>query len=72
MEFDGRADSILQTFTPDGSQYMTYVEDHGTFDDWPREAFEAELRKHYGHLFETGASSRPFDPQTDDEPAAGG
>lgn len=56
LAFDGRADSIFQEYGDGG--YMEYVTDRGTFDDWPREAFEAALRRHYGHLFAGGRVDR--------------
>jgi len=54
LEFNGREDSIFQSFSPDGKKYMEYLHEYGTFDDLPYDLFYAELKKHYGHLFENG------------------
>ncbi len=56
LEFNGKDDSIFQSFSPDGTKYMEYLHEYGTFDDLPYDLFYAELKKHYGHLFENGVN----------------
>lgn len=51
LEFDGENDCIFQQSDKTGNPFMEYVDDHGTFADVPLEAFIAEMRKHYPHLF---------------------
>ncbi|MES2398232.1 MAG: transglutaminase-like domain-containing protein [Bacteroidota bacterium] len=52
LEFDGREDSVFQSYNQEGSQFMEYLHDYGNFDDVPYELFISELVKHYPHLFE--------------------
>lgn len=52
LEFDGKEDSIFQSYNQEGSQFMEYLHDYGTFEDVPYELFISELIKHYPHLFE--------------------
>ncbi|MES2138721.1 MAG: transglutaminase-like domain-containing protein [Bacteroidota bacterium] len=52
LEFDGREDSIFQSYNKEGGQFMEYLHDYGNFDDVPHELFISELKKHYPHLFE--------------------
>lgn len=47
LEFDGTADALLHQFTGDGSRYMEYVNDHGTFADLPLERILAIFRETY-------------------------
>jgi transglutaminase-like putative cysteine protease len=53
LEFDGEHDSIFQEFAPNGSKYMEYIHEYGTFADLPYDLFYSELKKHYPHLFES-------------------
>jgi len=52
LEFNGKEDSIFQSYNEEGSQFMEYLHDYGSFDDVPYELFISELIKHYPHLFE--------------------
>ena len=52
LEFDGEHESVFQEFAPNGAQYMEYLHEYGTFDDFPYEMFFSELKKYYPHLFE--------------------
>lgn len=52
LEFDGKEDSIFQSYNQEGSQFMEYLYDYGNFDDVPYDLFISELIKHYPHLFE--------------------
>lgn len=51
LEFDGEHDSIFQEYNG-GKQYMTYLHEYGTFDDFPFDLFVQELKMHYPHLFD--------------------
>ena len=53
LEFDGKTDSIFQEYDRKGGDFMEYVHEYGIFDDFPFEMFASEIRKHYGHLFDT-------------------
>jgi transglutaminase-like putative cysteine protease len=52
LDFDGVNDSIFQEYNG-GKKYMNYLHEYGQFDDLPYDLFVSELKKHYGHLFET-------------------
>ena len=47
LEWDGRSDSIFQAYSPDGTRFMEYVHDFGTFPDVPFELMLAEWKRHY-------------------------
>lgn len=51
LEFNGREDSIFQEYDKEEGRFMEYLVDHGTFHEWPREAFIASLNAHYPKLF---------------------
>jgi transglutaminase-like putative cysteine protease len=52
LEFDGKEDSIFQSYNQEGSLFMEYLHDYGRFEDVPYDLFISELIKHYPHLFE--------------------
>lgn len=60
LEFNGREDSIFQEYDQTEGRFMEYLVDHGTFQEWPREAFIASIQKHYPKLFEQN-QDRPLD-----------
>lgn len=51
LAFDGVHDSIFQEYTEAGEAHMEYVNDHGVFDDVPREFIISGVKAAYGHLF---------------------
>ncbi|MDC0230702.1 transglutaminase family protein [Aureispira] len=51
LSFDGENDAIFQESDKEGKPFMEYICDHGTFADVPVKRFEAEMRRHYPHLF---------------------
>jgi transglutaminase-like putative cysteine protease len=55
LEFNGEEDAIFQQFSLNGERFIEYVEVIGSFDDMPHERFIQELRKHYGHLFDSNS-----------------
>lgn len=52
LEFNGKEDSVFQSYSKEGGQFMEYLHDYGTFPDIPRDLFISELKKHYPHIFE--------------------
>lgn len=50
LDFDGENDSLFQEFLK-GKQFMEYIHDYGVFPDIPIELMNAEMKKHYPHLF---------------------
>lgn len=50
LDFDGRADSILQANTKDGKKHMEYVKQHGTFSDMPVSLILKTVAEVYPHL----------------------
>jgi len=48
LEFNGREDSIFQTFSTDGEKFMEYLEFHGTFLDIPVQQIVHAFKKTYG------------------------
>jgi len=50
LAFNGYEDSIFQPYNSEGSIFMEYLKDHGTFDDMPFELFKSEFYQYYGHL----------------------
>ncbi len=57
LEFNGKEDSIFQSYSKEGNQFMEYLFDYGNFDDVPRELFISEIKVHYPHLFENHPKS---------------
>ena len=48
LDFDGRTDALLHPFTADGSKYMEYVRERGTYTDLPLRTMLLDLRDTYG------------------------
>lgn len=48
LDFDGHEDALLHPFTGDGSKYMEYVHDRGTYGDLPLAEMLEGLRETYG------------------------
>jgi transglutaminase-like putative cysteine protease len=47
LEFDGQTDSIFQPYNANGSKFMEYVHDYGTFAELPYSVMLSEWAKHY-------------------------
>jgi transglutaminase-like putative cysteine protease len=54
LEFSGEADALLQPFDAAGRQFMTYVNQHGTFFDVPAKFLMAEMARLYPKLCRPG------------------
>ena len=52
LEFDGIHDSVFQAFDKTGKRFMEYLEDYGTFEDFPLNFVYANLKEHYEELTE--------------------
>ena len=48
LDFDGRNDALLHPYSGDGSRYMEYVNDRGTYTDLPLREMLADLAETYG------------------------
>ena len=48
LDFDGRHDALLHAYSGDGSRYMEYVNDRGTYADLPLKEMLAGLKETYG------------------------
>ena len=48
LDFDGRHDALLHPFSGDGSQYMEYVRERGTYADLPLRTMLQGLQETYG------------------------
>ena len=48
LEFNGREDSLFQSYNRDNDQFMEYVAYHGTYADVPVEEILAAWEKEYG------------------------
>lgn len=47
LEWDGRSDAIFQAFSPDGTRFMEYVHDFGSFAELPHALMISEWERHY-------------------------
>ena len=59
LNWDGETDSMFQEFKK-GEKYMEYIHFYGDFNDVPVDLMNAEMKKHYPHLFDTKFDSREF------------
>lgn len=50
LDFDGENDSIFQTYNESGTQFMEYLEDYGSFQEFPYEYIKELLFSHYDAL----------------------
>lgn len=63
LEFDGTASALLHPFDGEGSRYMEYVRDRGTYADLPLDEVLAGLLEHYGpQLMDRAERDEAFDP----------
>lgn len=60
LEFDGRSDSLLHPFDRSGRRHMEYLNDHGSFEDVPFEAIQANFRANYPDLMESHGLAGDF------------
>jgi len=50
LDFDGREDALLHPFSGDGSRYMEYVNDRGTYADLPLDELLTGIRETYERI----------------------
>ncbi len=51
LEFDGENDSVFQQFNENGTKFMEYLHDYGTFAELPFDTMIAEWKKYYPQAF---------------------
>lgn len=51
LEFDGEEDSVFQQFDKNGSVFMEYVKEYGSFHDVPHDMFVMLMKQYYPHFF---------------------
>jgi transglutaminase-like putative cysteine protease len=54
LEFSGEADALLQPFDANGREFMSYVNQHGTFFDVPAKFLIGEMTRLYPKLCQPG------------------
>ncbi|MFN5415657.1 MAG: transglutaminase-like domain-containing protein [Flavobacteriia bacterium] len=59
LDWDGETDSMFQAFEG-GQKFMEYKHFYGEFEDVPIDLMNAEMKKHYPHLFEKEWNSKEF------------
>lgn len=52
LAFNGQEDAIFQQYDPSGQRFMEYIEDYGTFDDFPIEFVKENIIQHYPQLMD--------------------
>jgi len=50
LDYDGTRDALLHAYSGDGTRYMEYINDHGTFTDLPFETLWSAYREVYPNL----------------------
>ena len=60
LDFNAEEDSLFQEFDQEGNKFMQYLEDYGSFDEFPRELIIELLEEHYPHLFFDEGGNRVF------------
>jgi hypothetical protein len=59
LEFDGREDSIFQSFDAEGERHMEYVRDRGEHADVPLASIQKTFAEVYAHLEMGGTQGTP-------------
>lgn len=60
LAFNGEEDSMFQEYNSGGKQFMEYLEDYGSFDDFPVEFIMNNLEEHYPNVFQEGITEYRF------------
>lgn len=60
LDFDAKNDSIFQEYDRQGADFMEYIEDYGSFDEFPTEFIRKTLEDNYPHLFFDSNGDRVF------------
>ncbi|MGV6844759.1 MAG: transglutaminase-like domain-containing protein [Lutibacter sp.] len=61
LEFDGENNSYMQQFNSEGSLFMEYIEDYGSFEDVPLDFMVKNIKIHYPHIFDSNLSKTEFE-----------
>ena len=51
LDFDGESDSVFQEYNREGKAFMDYLEDYGSFEDFPYDFVIQNMKEHYGQFF---------------------
>jgi transglutaminase-like putative cysteine protease len=74
IDFDGTRDAVLQPYNKDGSRFMEYLKDRGSYDDFPLDEMLRVFREHYPRLMDgwakTGSLSGDFEGEARSDSAA--
>ena len=60
LDFNANEDSLFQEYDQGGNKFMQYIEDYGSFDEFPAELIVELLEEHYPHLFYDEHGKRVF------------
>lgn len=60
LEFDGENDSIFQAYDREGGKFMEYLEDYGSFAEFPYDFIIRNFRSHYPHFFDEKGNLLPL------------
>ena len=52
LEFDGTYDSVMQEYNQDNKQFMSYLEDYGSFDDVPFDRIVEIFKSNYPKIYQ--------------------
>lgn len=52
LDFDGTYDSVFQEYNSENQQFMSYLEDYGTFSDVPYEFILNNFKNHYPDFYQ--------------------
>lgn len=50
LDFDGESEAVFQQFSNDGSTFMEYLHDYGSFDDLPYGKMLSSFKENYPHI----------------------
>jgi hypothetical protein len=64
LEFDGKADSLMQPYDSRQQRHMEYLEDHGWFAEFPFERVMSDFRKAYPRMMTHRADGSRFEEET--------
>lgn len=52
LGFDGKSDALLQQFNGNGEQFMEYLKEYGTFEEFPYDFVISNMEEHYPGIYE--------------------
>jgi len=60
LDFDGEHHAVLQQFNSEGTRFMEYLDDYGSFEDVPLDFMIRKLKEHYPHIFNSDEKRTEF------------